>query len=416
MNRSELPVDEILEGLDLSRAEPGIGFLEALFTRFNSKVPFETASKIVRNAEVADAAEKPRWPAVFWREHLEKGAGGTCFARVAAFDALLGELGFSTRKVFGRVERDFDHAALLVSDRGRLWICDVGFPLPALLPAGESRVETSLVELSVAVTPRGFRVDFSSGVPEGPRSVEIFGEDVSEEEFRKRWRATFRPDSRFLSAVALRRQEASRVVSFVRGEVRVDDRHSRLTVPLAERRERLAEMFGIDGGLLERAFSLAGDPQPEGSGSRLTAYLEVAAAAPAAFALIGRPEGYRRLLEGVVVITAEEKTPSGWRLALASPGAGAASAPEATLFEELAPDPARSSLRVRRSAQNGPAFESEFRVEERGGRTYLVREAIFDTPREDLLRNDSLRGRLAGTLAVDLLAWARLIGAGVVES
>jgi hypothetical protein len=30
-------------------------------------------------------------------------------------------------------------------------------------------------------------------------------------------------------------------------------------------------------------------------------------------------------------------------------------------------------------------------------------------PAEALLRNDSLRGRLAGTFAADLLGWARLL-------
>ena len=43
-----------------------------------------------------------------------------------------------------------------------------------------------------------------------------------------------------------------------------------------------------------------------------------------------------------------------------------------------------------------------------------MREAASRGSRRDLLRNDSLRGRLAGTLAVDLLglgAEARLLGA-----
>ena len=76
-----IPVEDILEALDLSRAEPGSGFLSALFVRFNARVPFENASKIVRNAEVADLDEKPRTPEIFWQDHLERGTGGTCFAR-----------------------------------------------------------------------------------------------------------------------------------------------------------------------------------------------------------------------------------------------------------------------------------------------------------------------------------------------
>jgi hypothetical protein len=48
-------------------------------------------------------------------------------------------------------------------------------------------------------------------------------------------------------------------------------------------------------------------------------------------------------------------------------------------------------------------------VSERNGNTYLLREATLSGPREDLLRNDSQRGRLAASLAVDLLAWARML-------
>ena len=63
------------------------------------------------------------------------------------------------------------------------------------------------------------------------------------------------------------------------------------------------------------------------------------------------------------------------------------------------------------SAARAPSrSRSAYRVEEREGRTYLIREATLSGAREDLLRNDSLRGRFAGTLAVDLLAWARMLG------
>src|SRR5262245_31665869 len=150
-----IPTDDILESLDLSRAEPGIGFLDALFRRFNAQVPFENATKILRDRDVADAAAKPRTPEIFWADHLELGSGGTCFARVAAFDALLTDLGFRTRKRLGRVERDFDHAGLLVESAtpaGEV-LADVGFPLPALIPPGVERLETALAELSIARTP-----------------------------------------------------------------------------------------------------------------------------------------------------------------------------------------------------------------------------------------------------------------------
>ncbi len=403
-------VPQVLEALDLSAEEPGSSFLERLFARFNARVPFETVSKILRNAEVAGASEKPRAPQVFWEEHLAWGAGGTCFARVAAFEALLGGLGFRVHKLLGRVEAEGDHAALLVETGRESFLADVGFPLPALLPAREGETDTALATLRLSETPRGFRVEFFGGVPEGPRSLEIFSERVSEGEFAKRWQATFRPESRFLSEVSLRKTEESRAVSFFRGEVRVDDLHSRLTIPLPDSRAaRLDEIFGVDRERLTRAFALVGDRGPERGGTELTAYLETDAPPEEAFAAISTSAGYRDLMAGVARVTALEELPNGgWRLEMEAPGQNA-ELPDARFVEEVAPEAESRRLSVRRLYESR-AYDSAFATEERNGRTYLLRKLSLPGAREDFLRNDSARGRLAGTLAVDLLAWARMIG------
>ena len=371
---------------------------------------FETASKILRDAEVSDAGEKPRRPSLFWAEHLAWGAGGTCFARVAAFHALLSHLGFRARKVLGRVEEDFDHAALLVETKGGELLADVGFPLPALLPAREGERETPLATLRAAGTDRGLRVDFSGGVPEGPRGLEIFFPPVSEEEFGERWRRTFHPESRFLRGVWLRVQEEARAVSFSRGEVRIDDLHSRLRLPLASpRASRLEEIFGVDSEALSRAFAMAGDPEPEIADTVLTAYLEVAAAPDEAFAAIAAPDGYRALMEGVAEVTGQEPEGEGWGLTLRAPGPGGAQGEaDARFTERVVPDRLARKLAVRRDYATR-AYDSSFAVEERAGKTCLLRAVTLPGAREDLLRNDSARGRLAGTLAVDLLAWARML-------
>ncbi len=407
-------LDEVLESLDLSRAEPGAGLLQALFTRFNARVPFETASKIERDASVADPESKPRVPEIFWRDHLERGGGGTCFARVAAFEALLRALGFQTRKIVGRVTRDFDHAALIVEASRRSWLCDVGFPLPALLPGEPGELETPLGRVRVEPTPRGLGVDLG-GVPEGPRRLELFLESVPEARFRELWRQTFRSDSKFLTAVSLRVQLDNRAVSFAQGQLRVDDLHSRLTVPLpAPRAARLSEIFGVEQSLLSDAFARVGDPEPRGPDATLTAYLEFEGDPDGAFDAIASLSGYRRLLEGVAPVSGQVQTPDGWRLYLTPPGPVPGDGP-APLEERVTPEPAARRLRVIRSSGSSSS-ESFFQAQERGEKAYLLREVRLSGPREDLLRNDSLRGRLAAGLAVDLLAWARLLGESTVDS
>lgn len=403
-----IAVDEILEDLEVSRAEPGPGYLERLFLRFNDRVPFETASKILRHARVAESVRRPRVPEIFWDERLASGTGGTCFARVAAFEALLSSLGFETRLSLGRVRNDFDHAALAVRIGEGEWICDVGFPLPALLPPKTARVETGLGALEIRETPRGCRVEFEGGVPDGPRQLEIFAGPVSAEEFRARWVATFRPDSKFLSEVLLHRQLDNRKVSFARGEVRVDDLHSRTRIPLSSPRPpALEDLFGVEASLLAQAFAIAGDPDPPAADARVEVFLEAPGPPDAAWAAIASAEAYAGLHTGVAgEVASEPAGPRAWNVRLAAPAVPGGSPVDAdAVLERICADDERRSLRAERGGRI-----SSWDVEEREGRVWLIRRATLAGGRSDLLRNDSMRGRIAGTLALDLLAWARRIG------
>lgn len=392
-----LPVDEILEDLGASRAEPGRGFLERLFVRFVERVPFETASKIRRHAQVAQASEKPRTPGLFWEERLGSGAGGTCFARVAAFDALLAELGFSTRKLLGKVGADYDHAALLVTVGGREWIADVGFPLPVLLPAAEGSTDSGMGGISVTRSPRGWSVAFEDGVPAATRGLEIFDAPVAESEYRARWEETFLPGAHFLQRVVLRKQLEARVVAFSDGEVRIDDRHSRTRIPLPRPRpQALSELFGIDVGLLEDAFAIVEDPDPALASAEITVALEPGGGGERAWDRIRSPEAWSRMFEGVGEATTHRTGPSAWTARIEGPPGGSG------ITEEVEADEAGRSLRVRRGS--GTSF---WEVSDHGGKTWLLRRMVLEGPRLDLLRNDSMRGRLAGTLAIDLLSWSR---------
>jgi hypothetical protein len=181
----------------------------------------------------------------------------------------------------------------------------------------------------------------------------------------------------------------------------------------APRAARLSEIFGIDSGLLERAFARVGDPASPDPDATLTAYLETDADPERAFGAIASVEGYRRLLDGVAAVSREEATPDGWLFRLAPPGLPGAGPAE--IEDRVTPDAAAMTLRVARTSATSRS-DSSFRVVTRDGKTWLLRKARLSGPREDLLRNDSLRGRLAAGLAVDLLAWTRRIDSSSTRS
>jgi hypothetical protein len=70
-------------------------------------------------------------------------------------------------------------------------------------------------------------------------------------------------------------------------------------------------------------------------------------------------------------------------------------------------------MRQERRTSSGVPARSSWAAQSRGGRTYLLRELLLPGSAAadplGFLRNDSMRGRLAGALALDLLAWARML-------
>ena len=224
---------------------------------------------------------------------------------------------------------------------------------------------------------------------------------MAEDEWDARWRATFTPRSNFLTSVSLRIEKPGRTVSFAAGVMRIDDLHSRTRLPVPPPRPAaLAEQFGVDADLLGRALSITGDPDPAIPSAEVSVYLEAAASPREAFDAIASAGAYARFLSGAAEVSVNEVA-GGWRARLSPPETAGGSA---ALEEELFPEPENLRLRVRRGSR-----ESFYEAVERSGKTYLVRRQVLEGNRLDLLRNDSLRGRIAGTLAVDLLAWARTV-------
>jgi hypothetical protein len=388
--------EDVLAALGVTRPPPDIRGLAVVFDAFNRVVPFESASKIRRNAAIDALSDKPRVPDVFWSEHLELGTGGTCFARVAAFAELAAALGFPSRKIVGSIGSPSSHAALLFSLDGRTWLADVGFPLPEIRPLESGSYESALGSCVLDAGPSRAALSVVSG-PERGLVVEYPLSAVSDDAFRAAWVRTFSPSSVFLKDVVLRRLDAHRVLRFSRGEVVVTDAYSRAVVPLlADRTAKLADLFSMDASVIGDALSIAGDPEP----SRITARVEAFGEMPdaeRAFAELASTEGYRRYLAGLGDVQVEAAGPNALRAVIRN-AAGDAAVEEIEIARE------EEVVRVRRA--DGLA-DSGFALDRRSGDPRMVRFANLPDAREEFLKSDLGRGRIAGILAMDLLALSR---------
>ncbi|OQA62333.1 MAG: N-acetyltransferase [bacterium ADurb.Bin270] len=106
----------------------GLKFLARLFHR----MPYENLTKIARFAEVSDPELRPRMPDIVLAEHMEYGAGGTCFSLTYFFDQILTGLGYETIRVF--CDRSYGpdtHCALIVSLGSDRYLVDPGYLMEA---------------------------------------------------------------------------------------------------------------------------------------------------------------------------------------------------------------------------------------------------------------------------------------------
>lgn len=389
-------VDEILEAIGVVRRPVGPEFLSDLFEAFDRAVLFESPSKIARCADIDVLAFRPRSPDLFWSEHLALGTGGTCFSRVGAFAALTEALGFLPQKVIGSISSPRSHAAVLFTVSDRPWLVDVGYPLPEIRPLESGYFETALGSCALALSKAHAELRFVSG-PEAGRTIDYALAPVSDGEFREAWESTAAPTSPFLKDVVLRRRDGHRVLRYFAGEIQILDAHSKTMIPLMpDRAAKLSEIFSIDVSVLRRAFAIVGEREPSRTTARVEAYREIEDA-ERVFAELGSANGYRRFLSGLGEATVDGTGPGRWRAVLKNDRGNA-------IVEEIELAPETETLQIRRP---GGLTHTGFSLDRTAGEPRLVRYAELPDAREEFLRSDLGRGRIAGMLAMDLLAVSR---------
>jgi arylamine N-acetyltransferase len=232
-------------------------------------VPFENLTKLL----AVSSRPRSQWRREadrFWRDHVEQGTGGTCFAATAACVDLLRSVGFEPRKVFCDMPggRRRAHVAILVRAANDLpranavpaeYLVDVAFPMPEPipLPHGTTTVRRRTPFYDVIVmreADRKFLV-----LTEDSRGIQFRYSfrrtPVGEVALRKAWGATFLPRAPYMGRLALGR---------FRGDTRFiykgpnslfalrRDRQELMVVP-AGNTATLSEIFGLGHELLAAA-------------------------------------------------------------------------------------------------------------------------------------------------------------------
>lgn len=245
--------------LRLVRIDPPRPSVEALgeLVRAFMRFPYENLTKIIRADEEGDPIRRMRMPEIVLGDHVDLGAGGTCFSLTYFFKQVLTRCGYPCQPVF--CDRSYGpdtHCAIIAHIDGARYLVDPGYLLehPVELPRiGSAGLDASLNRTTV--TRLGETSQYILATNQGGRDViryRLKDVAVSEEEFRHRWIDSFAwAQMRHLCITRLERN----------GHIYLRDAHLKHSTPEKRSREKIERdfervvqrTFGIDESIVLRA-------------------------------------------------------------------------------------------------------------------------------------------------------------------
>jgi arylamine N-acetyltransferase len=263
----------VLRFLGLAREEPSLDYLRRLQLAFKHHVPWESASRIVRAAAVAQQQDRPRRPAEFWQRAMIDGTGGTCFESDNAFGALLRALGYAVEFRINDMPDENEvacHAAVVITLDGERYLSDVGLgsPIECPLPLdieGERVVEGATERYRLrpeSADTIDLRREGARDEQENAPMYLLVDRPVSDEAYDARVVEDYGEGGLFLDAVRLTRwfrDGTALRYSPGRGLIERSDRRWRNRAWRSDDHVReLAGLFGMPHAVVGRAFAEIG--------------------------------------------------------------------------------------------------------------------------------------------------------------
>jgi arylamine N-acetyltransferase len=243
----------------VTKAEPRqlLGAVAAAYSR----LPYENITKIIKRAEVGSNEKARRYPEEVIRNHIDWGAGGTCFSLTAALMQLVRSLGWRAEYILADRRYGPDtHCALMVWIEDVPHLLDPGFLIVDPVPLNsqtEHILETGCNRLILSSDSVKNKIELST-LRKGTETYRLTYKiaPVDPGEFYKAWDASF--EWEMMRYPLLTRAEDSRQI-YMRGSMlQVSDADSvdRREISGDELIARISSTFKMDAALVERAVSI----------------------------------------------------------------------------------------------------------------------------------------------------------------
>ncbi|MEN8208210.1 MAG: arylamine N-acetyltransferase [Candidatus Fermentibacteria bacterium] len=223
-----------------------------------SHIPWENLTKFLIKAQLFTAGNRLRLADTVISEHIEKGAGGTCFSLTEALGAVLSFAGFQCRPVMADMNhgRNIHCALSVIADDGMQYLADPGYLVgePVLMESGEvSRIDTPQQRL--VWEPSEITNSYDLYTVEGGKRnwrYRIRMDPVSSAEFRSHWHRSF--DTTGMNSLHLNRRSEEGRLSAHNMNLRRVTSHGFANEKLRESYpDKIEEYFGLSREIAEAA-------------------------------------------------------------------------------------------------------------------------------------------------------------------
>lgn len=101
-----------------------------------SYIPWENLTKLLAKAQLTEKESRLRQPGTVISEHIQNGAGGTCFSLTAALGYILESAGYTCNPVMAEMQHGKNiHCALsIITPDGIRFLADPGYLVPVPIP------------------------------------------------------------------------------------------------------------------------------------------------------------------------------------------------------------------------------------------------------------------------------------------
>ena len=254
--------EAVKDFLKLAKIAPPKPSVEALgeLVRAFMRFPYENLTKIIRSDEESDPLKRMRMPDIVLGDHIDIGAGGTCFSLTYFFQQVLSRCGYRSYPVM--CDRSYGpdtHCALIAEMGDARCLVDPGYLLehPVELPRnGSAKIDTPLTE--ARLTRLGETSQYLLSTINGQRETiryRLKDRAVDDKEFQERWIDSF--DWAQMNRILVTRLEKS-------GHVYLRDMHLKHSTIEKRSREKIdrnyermvEKTFGIDERIVEQALQI----------------------------------------------------------------------------------------------------------------------------------------------------------------